>query len=84
MNNEKSFGLNIFTSAIPRSAMTLTSLPKMYTNPARINTSAMSAVELSFARSRTRTKGRKATTWRRIKCCTGTSLRQFVTPRINA
>jgi hypothetical protein len=83
-NNGKSFGLNICTSARPRSAMKENSLPHIYNRPARINASATRAVVLSFARLRTRARGRKITSCRRIKYSTGQDVAQLVIPSTNA
>lgn len=63
--------------------MILISLPKIYNNPTKMKASAISAVELSVARSRISAKGKKMTSCMRIKYGTGMSLRQLVTPRTN-
>ena len=80
MNRAKSFGLKSLTSAIPRWAITWNSLPKMYTNPTRIKPSAISAVVLSLAKSRTRASGKKTINCTRRKYLTGISVAQFVIP----
>ena len=49
-----------------------------------MNPSAMSAVELSLARSRTSARGRKTTISITMKYCTGMSFAQLVTPRTKA
>lgn len=60
--------------------MTPNSLPKMYINPTRMKPSAMSAVELSLAKSRTRASGKKTINCTRMKYLTGISAAQFVIP----
>ena len=84
MNSGKSFELNIFTSATPSFAMVAISLPKIYINPANINTSAISAVVLSLARFRIRASGRKISSCIKMKYWTGMSRRQFVIAMTNA
>jgi len=81
MKSGKSLELNSLTSATPLLAMIKNSLPKMYNSPRRINPSAMRAVELSLVRFLTRESGRKTTSSKRMKYCTGNAFLQLVTPR---
>ena len=59
------------------------SLPKMYIKPARMKTSATSAVVLSFARLRMRANGRKMIICRRMKYWMPSSVAQLVMARVN-